>query len=193
MFKVGITGGIGSGKSIVCQVFHSLGIPVFDADREAKKLMTTDQRLIAQIIGLLGEGAYVNNQLNRTYIADKVFDNAQLLQSLNAIVHPAVSTYAQQWLEMQTTPYAIKEAALFFESNANSAMDMMIGVFADEELRIQRVMKRDSINEATVRQRMKHQMNEQEKMKRCDSVIINDDKTSILQQVLAIHKEILNK
>ncbi len=191
MFKVGITGGIGSGKSMVCQVFQALGIPVFDADKAAKFLMTNDASLVASIKELLGNDAYKNEQLNRSFIASKVFSNPSLLQALNKLVHPAVFEHSKQWLEAQTAQYVIKEAALFFESNSFKEMDFIIGVFAPENLRIQRAMQRDGLSEAAILERMNNQMDEKEKMKRCDQVIVNENETSVLSQVLSVHKELI--
>lgn len=191
MFKVGITGGIGSGKSMVCQVFQALGIPVFDADKAAKFLMNKDASLVASIKELLGNDAYKNEQLNRSFIASKVFSNPSLLQALNKLVHPAVFEHSKQWLEAQTAQYVIKEAALFFESNSFKEMDFIIGVFAPENLRIQRAMQRDGLSEAAILERMNNQMDEKEKMKRCDQVIVNENETSVLSQVLSVHKELI--
>lgn len=191
MFKVGITGGIGSGKSMVCQVFQALGIPVFDADKAAKFLMTNDASLVMSIKELLGNDAYENEQLNRSFIASKVFSNPSLLQALNKLVHPAVFEHSKQWLEAQTAQYVIKEAALFFESNSFKEMDFIIGVFAPENLRIQRATQRDGLSEAAILERMNNQMDEKEKMKRCDQVIVNENETSVLSQVLSVHKELI--
>lgn len=191
MFKVGITGGIGSGKSMVCQVFQALGIPVFDADKAAKFLMNKDASLVASIKEILGNDAYKNEQLNRSFIASKVFSNPSLLQALNKLVHPAVFEHSKQWLEAQTAQYVIKEAALFFESNSFKEMDFIIGVFAPENLRIQRAMQRDGLSEAAILERMNNQMDEKEKMKRCDQVIVNENETSVLSQVLSVHKELI--
>ena len=191
MFKVGITGGIGSGKSMVCQVFQALGIPVFDADKAAKFLMNKDASLVASIKELLGNDAYKNEQLNRSFIASKVFSNPSLLQALNKLVHPAVFEHSKQWLEAQTAQYVIKEAALFFESNSFKEMDFIIGVFAPENLRIQRAMQRDGLSEVAILERMNNQMDEKEKMKRCDQVIVNENETSVLSQVLSVHKELI--
>lgn len=191
MYQVGITGGIGSGKSMVCQVFQALGIPVFDADKEAKMLMESDVLLIAAIKKLLGEDAYCKGKLNREYIAASVFDNPALLQSLNQLVHPAVTQYGKQWIAHQHATYVVKEAALFFESGSHQEMNLMIGVSAPENLRIQRAMKRAGATETDIKKRMAQQLNEEEKMSRCHKVIVNDNKSSVLQQVMQIHKEIL--
>jgi dephospho-CoA kinase len=193
MLKVGITGGIGSGKSVVCQVFQTLGIPVFNADEAGRKLMETDAALIANIKKLLGDDSYNGNKPNREKIASIVFSDKDKLQQLNALVHPAVLQYGTEWMIKQTTPYAIKEAAIFFESGSYKEMDIMIGVYAPEEVRIQRALQRGNITEADIKQRIANQMNEDEKMKRCDYVITNDGNTAIIPQVMKLHKTLLAK
>jgi dephospho-CoA kinase len=193
MLKVGITGGIGSGKSTVCQVFKTLGIPILHADDTARYLMTNDETLIAKIRQLLGDSVYINNKLNRTQIASIVFKQPEMLEQLNAIVHPAVKLYSEKWMSNQATPYAIKEAAIFFESGTNTDMDVMIGVYASLNIRIHRVVERDAVTHEQVLERISQQMDEDEKMKRCDYVINNDDKQAIIPQVLALHKILLER
>lgn len=191
MLKVGITGGIGSGKTTVCQVFQTLGIPVLYADDVAKKLMNTDPKLRTKIIDIFGVQAYECDKLNRAFIASVVFENKEKLTALNAAVHPVVISYGQYWIESQTSPYAIKEAALFFESGSNKEMDLMIGVSAPLSLRIQRSMQRDNVSVEKVAARVAQQMDDEQKMKLCDYVIINDDSQSVIEQVLEIHKVLL--
>lgn len=191
MLKVGITGGIGSGKSTVCQVFETLGIPVLYADTLAKQLMAQDLTLQAAIIQLLGTEAYIDKQLNKSYIANIVFHDKNKLAQLNAITHPAVIAYGEDWMKCQKTAYVLKEAALFFESGSNKNMDVMIGVAAPLHLRIERTMHRDAISKEAVMERISKQMDDEAKMKLCDYVIINDDKVSIIDQVLAIHHKLL--
>lgn len=191
MLKVGLTGGIGSGKSTVAAIFETLGIPVYYADKEAKRLMAEDEGLKQSIKNLLGEESYHNGILNREYIAAIVFNNPEKLQQLNQIIHPLTVADSLKWLSKQTTPYAIKEAALIFESNSESHLDVIIGVTSPESLRIKRVMERDGIDEAAVRQRMSRQMSELDKIKRCDFVITNDELFLLTPQVLLIHKTLL--
>lgn len=193
MLRVGITGGIGSGKSLVCDVFRVFGVPVSNADDNARYLMEHDTTLIAGIKNLFGEAAYQNDTLNRAYLAQHVFSQPEKLAQLNALVHPAAIAFGNQWFQRQTAPYAIKEAAIFFESNTHTEMDVMIGVWAPEALRMARVLKRNATTEAAVRARMAQQMPEEEKMRRCDFVITNDDKTAVLPQVLALHQQLLEK
>ena len=191
MLKVGITGGIGSGKTMVCQVFETLGIPVFYADRAGKYLMENDAALIGSIKELFGEDIYDAGRLNREKIATQVFKSPQLLQALNEIVHPAVIRYGTMWMESWKTAYVMKEAAIFFESGSYKKMDVMVGVYAPEKLRILRVMERDHVSQEKIFERMSFQMDEEEKMKRCDHVITNDDVQAVIPQVLKLHEELI--
>ncbi len=193
MIKVGITGGIGSGKSTVCKIFETLGIPIYVADHAARELMNQDEALQKAIIDLLGKDSYQNGRVNNRYIAEKVFKDPALLEQLNAIVHPATIAHAAQWMSAQTTPYAIKEAALIFESGSQSELDLVIGVYAPKALRIQRVMHRDGIEREAVLRRMRNQLDENLKMKLCDRVIVNDDQTPLIPQVMALHEELIVK
>ena len=191
MLKVGITGGIGSGKSTVCQVFETLGIPVFYADIAARSVTETVPQVVEQVKQLFGADIYVNNKLDRQRVASLVFADKELLQKLNSIIHPATIAYGKQWLESQSTPYAIKEAAIFFESGSNKDMDVMIGVYAPVDVRIQRIIERDGSTREKVLDRMSTQMNEDEKMKLCDHIITNDGTVAIIPQVLALHEVLL--
>lgn len=188
MLKVGVTGGIGSGKSVVCRVFHTLGIPVLNADEVAAHLLETDNVIKQQVIALLGTGSYKNDLPDRAFIGGLVFNDPAKLQALNAIIHPATIARGKQWMQEQTGPYAIKEAAIFFESGTNLDMDIMVGVFAPVELRISRALSRSGSTREDILNRMTQQMDEDEKMKRCDYVIINDGMQAILPQVLNLHK-----
>ena len=190
MLKVGITGGIGSGKSVVCQVFTALGIPVFNADDTARFLMENDAALMQSIRDLLGNEAYKQGKLDRAKVSAIVFKEPEKLQQLNALVHPATISYSQQWFEKQQAPYVIKEAAIFFESGSYKDMDVMVEVFAPQELRIRRAMKRSELTRAKVLAIIAQQMDEDEKRKRCDYVIINDDVTAVLPQVLKLHEHL---
>lgn len=193
MLKVGITGGIGSGKSLVCRVFTTLGIPVFDADAAAKYIMEHDATVIAAVKNLLGNDVYVNSQPDRQKIASLVFGKPALLQQLNQIIHPAVLTYGGEWMNKQTSPYTIKEAAIFFESGSYKQMDMMVGVYAPKDIRLQRALQRDGATEEKTLQRIANQMDEDEKMSRCDYVINNFGSHAIIPQVLALHRVFLEK
>ncbi len=188
MMRIGLTGGIGSGKSTVARIFEVLGIPVYYADEAAKKLMAEDEELKQQIIAAFGAGSYTDGRLNRGHLSSIVFNNPEQLALLNSIVHPVTIQDAQKWMEQQTSPYTIKEAALIFESGSQKNLDKVIGVHAPEELRIKRIMQRDKITEDGIRLRMQNQMNEEDKMKLCDFVIWNDEKHVLVEQVLEIDK-----
>jgi dephospho-CoA kinase len=187
---IGLTGGIGSGKSTVAKIFAQLGIPVLDADATAKAIMNEDRSVETKLIELFGEDAYKENQLNRPYIAQLVFEDAFKLQQLNAIIHPITIQYAKDWASKQSAPYVIKEAALFFESGSSEGVEKIIGVTAPKHIRIQRVMQRDQITREDVIKRMEHQLEDSLKMKLCDWVIQNDDMHLLIPQILAIHQEI---
>ncbi len=193
MLKVGITGGIGSGKSVVCKVFETLGIPVFNADNAARYLMENDEQLVASISSLLGNEVYNNNLLDRARVSDIIFRQPEKLQQLNALVHPATINYAAEWVARQQAPYIIKEAAIFFESGSYKEMDIIVGVYAPLELRIARTMARGGQTREKVLDIISKQMNEEEKMGRCDHVITNDDVTAITPQVLQLNEFFLKK
>ncbi|MFM6926110.1 MAG: dephospho-CoA kinase [Ferruginibacter sp.] len=191
MLKIGITGGIGSGKSTVAKVFEVLGIPVYYADDAAKRLMNEDEELKHKIQLQFGNEMYVNGQLDRKRLAEIVFASPGKLAQLNALVHPATLLDAERWMQKKATPYAIKEAALIFESGAHVHLDHVIGVTAPAPLRIQRTMHRDGITREAVMARMDKQMDESIKMKLCDFVIKNDEQQMLLPQVLELHKKLL--
>ncbi len=192
MKKVGITGGIGSGKTLVCRVFETLGVPVFYADTEAKKVMTTDLILMDEIKQLFGEESYDNEgRLNRHYLASIVFENEAKLVQLNKLVHPAVFRAFDQWLTETPpgVPYVLKEAALLFESGSYLQCDFNLLVTAPEDVRISRVRKRDGFSEEQVRARMAKQWKEEEKEKLANGFIRNVEGQSIIRQVLYFHEQ----
>jgi len=192
MIKVGLTGGIGSGKSFVAKLFEALNIPVYSADKEAKRLMWRDGKLKHDIKNLLGVEAYHSNgRLNRQFIASKVFENKTLLTKLNALVHPAVREDLNYWFSQQVSPYAIQEAALIFETGKSEFFDKIITVVADKELRISRTMKRDKCTRQSVLSRMKNQMPQDQKAERSDYIIDNNGSKSLIQQVYAIHRQLV--
>jgi dephospho-CoA kinase len=195
MLKVGITGGIGSGKSVVSSLFEVFGVPVYYADTEAKQLMQTDAALREKIILHFGAQAYQHDQLNRAYLAAQVFGNAEKTQLLNSLVHPVVIAHAEHWMRQHEAsgkfPYVLKEAALFFESGSAAGLDYIIGVSAPQPLRIQRVMHRDGVGRQEVLTRMSRQIDENLKMKLCDFVLYNDEQQLLIPQVLALHEKIL--
>ena len=193
MLKIGITGGIGSGKSTVAKLFEVLGIPVYYADDAAKQLMNENEVLKQQVQKEFGNEAYTNGKLNRKYIADIVFTNPEKLELLNSIVHPATLKDAEEWMNKQTTPYTIKEAALIFESGAQEQLDYVIGVYAPTPLRIQRTMQRDNISREEVIARMNKQIDETIKMRLCDFVITNDEQELLIPQVLTLHQNLIKQ
>lgn len=191
MLKIGLTGGLGSGKTTVSKIFASLGIPVFYADDIAKKIMNEDEVVKQEIINLFGKEAY-NEKLNRKHVAEVVFKNAFKLEQLNALIHPLTIAAANKWMEEQTAAYTIKEAALMFEAGASANLDYIIGVYAPQHLRINRVMKRSHFTREQVLERMNNQIDETIKMKLCDFIIINDEQQAILPQILHLHKKFLS-
>lgn len=191
---VGITGGIGAGKSTVARIFKTLGIPVYDADSRAKWLMNNDRELKEGIVSLFGTEAYDHQQINRTHIARLAFSDQSLLSSLNALVHPAVAKDFDHWAGKQATPYVLKEAALLFESGSYQSLSAIITVTADESLRMRRVLKRDAHRtEQDVKKMMAAQWAEDKKAARSQYIITNDETTAVIPQVLKIHEQLLGK
>jgi dephospho-CoA kinase len=197
VLRVGITGGIGSGKTTVCRIFNeALGIPIFYADIWAKKLLNFDPVLRKSIIDLFGAEAYTSNgEYNRAYVAKIAFSDSDKLSALNALVHPAVEAESLEWHKHQAElgcPYTLKEAALIVESGGHKHLDFLIAVTAPEDLRIQRVMERDHISEAQVLARIQGQLPESEKLKLADFIIVNDGLQLLLPQVWDVHQSLLN-
>ena len=193
MLRIGITGGIGSGKSTVAGIFSVLGIPVYNADNASKRLMAEDENLKKNIISSFGESSYVNGTLNRKYLAAQVFNDSKKLILLNSLVHPATISDARQWMDQQKSVYVIKEAALIFESGSEKYLDYVIGVQSPSELRIERAMKRDNVTREEIEARMKLQMDEDEKMKRCNFIIVNDEQQMLIPQVNSLHEKFLQE
>ena len=200
MYRVGLTGGIGSGKSTVAAIFEVLGIPVSNADKEAKRVMNEDPELREAIIRHFGAEAYMDSDggsgggvLNRKYLAAQVFTDPARLELLNSLVHPATIRDGQKWMRSlgDRFPYAIREAAIIFETSAAAHLDFIIGVYAPATLRIHRTMQRDKITREEVLQRMTNQIDEKIKMRLCDAVITNDDQHAVLPQVLELHRRLV--
>lgn len=191
MLKVGLTGGIGSGKTTVAKIFAALGIPIYHADSRAKELMETEPKLIEQIKLNFSEKAYLNGKLNRSFLSEMVFQDKEKLTILNRIVHPFTIADGKEWMNKQTTAYAIKEAALIFESGSQGEYDFIIGVHAPQSMRVLRTMQRDKVERERIIERMDQQLEESLKMKLCDVVIENDEKQMLIPQVLAIHQKLL--
>ena len=193
MYRVGLTGGIGSGKSTVARILETLGIPVYYADDTAKTIMNTDAGLRQQIIQHFGEASYAEGQLQRKYLADIVFNEPEKLALLNSLIHPVTIRHSEQWFRRQSAPYAVREAALLFESGASENLEFIIGVYAPKQLRMQRVIKRDGLTTEEIQKRMNRQINEEMKMKLCDAVIRNDEQQLMIPQVMEIHQLLLEK
>ncbi len=188
MKKIGITGGIGSGKTYISNIFKSLGIPLFNSDIEAKILMNSSKKLISQIKKEFGEDIYTNENFNKEKLSSIVFSNSDKLQKLNSLVHPIVKEEFNNWCKKQTSPYVIKEAAILFESKSHLGLDAVICVSAPLELRIKRLFKRDNSSEMEIKKRIDNQISQDEKAKLSDYIIVNDEKELLLPQIIKLHK-----
>ncbi|MEQ8324306.1 MAG: dephospho-CoA kinase [Vicingaceae bacterium] len=191
MLNIGLTGGIGSGKSTIASIFKDLHIPVYQADQRAKELMQEDKSLIRGIISEFGPESYVDGKLNRRHLASIVFQNQVKLSQLNALVHPAVKMDYKTWANKQDAPYNIREAAILFESGSDKDCDYVIFVKAEESVRIERVMQRDGVDKLAVLARMKNQWDEGRKEKLADFVIRNNDNDDLVAQVGELHRKLL--
>ncbi|WP_282111763.1 dephospho-CoA kinase [Maribacter stanieri] len=188
---IGLTGGIGSGKSTVANMFKELGVPVYNSDERAKYLMNTSLDIKSQLIKLLGEEAYKGDKLNRSFIAEKVFSNTNLLAELNGIVHPIVRNDFIDWTKKQDYSYVIQETALLFENKAQDLYDSIILVTAPKETRIIRVVDRDKSSREQVIARMKNQLDDKTKLNLSNYVIENIDLERTSSNVLQVHASIL--
>ncbi|MEO6327377.1 MAG: dephospho-CoA kinase [Ginsengibacter sp.] len=191
MLRIGLTGGIGSGKSTVAGIFEVLGIPVYYADVAAKKLMNESEVLKAALQKEFGKDIYSNGRLDRKLLGEKVFNDKKKLDLLNSIVHPVTIEDAEKWISQQTSPYIIKEAALLFESGSNKYLDFIIGVSAPLQLRIERTIARGEITYEQVTARMNKQMDEETKLSLCDYIITNDEQQLLLPQALKLHQQFM--
>ena len=193
MLKVGITGGMGSGKSTVCKIFETLGIPVYYADDRAKHLMLIDPNLKIKIISIFGPDAYQkDHKLNRKHISNIAFNTPEKLKKLNKAVHPVVKRDSELWHEAQKNgAYTLKEAALLFESGSYKDLDKIITVVTPLEVRIERLLKRDKTSREAILNRIKNQLSDEEKMAKSDFIIYNDEKKGLINQVLTIHNELI--
>ena len=194
MLKVGITGGIGAGKTLITGIFQSLGIPVYDSDSEAKKILS-DEQVKSKLQNYFGEKIFDKNQnIDKKKIAEIVFNDPESLKYINLLIHPLVREHFKTWYQTQNSnPYIIFEAAILFESGFNKDVDKTITIYAPEEVRISRIKKRDGMSEQEVLQRMKNQMKDEEIIKLSDFIIYNDGEHFVIPQVLKIHKEIIGQ
>jgi dephospho-CoA kinase len=190
--KLGVTGGIGSGKSSVCKVFRLLGVPVFSADEEAGMIMDNDKGLIMRINSLAGRDLYSGGHLDRKAFAELVFNDRKMLERVNSLVHPVVFEHFNNWVEKQTSPYAIMEAAILIESGALKIVDKIAVVVAPVEERIARVMQRNTLSRQQVLDRIKNQTDDETRLKWADYVIANSETDFIIPSILAIHKELID-
>lgn len=193
MLKVGITGGIGSGKTTVCKIFEVLGVPIYYADDRAKEIVNSDRNVISEVKNLFGDDIYLTDgKLNRKRVADIVFNFPELLEKYNSIIHPVVIEDAKKWMRKnQQHDYVIKEAALLFEANTYKDLDYIICVTASIPVRIQRIKLRDNISEEQILARIKNQMPEEEKIRRCDFVIYNNGDAPLIPQVMKINEKLI--
>jgi dephospho-CoA kinase len=195
MLSVGVTGNIGSGKSTVCSIFRGLGVPIYEADLAVKQLYQEQAGLRASLVALLGEGVYrASGEFDAGFVRTRVFGDDDLRGRLNAIVHPVVFEDFAQWKAVRAQeghPYVIKEAAILFESGANETVDVVVGVVAPMEIRKQRVLSRDGMSEEDFARRVAAQWPQERWMERCDFLVHNDGETSIIEQVLVIHRQLL--
>jgi dephospho-CoA kinase len=194
MLKVGLTGGIGSGKTVVANIFRQLGVPVYDADAEARTLTKSNQKIKNEIKKYFGSEVFLKDgSLDREKLASLVFSDSEKLEQLNSIIHPFVREHFNNWLrQYDGSKYVIKEAAILFESGSNKGLDKIISVAAPDNTRVRRVMERDNITEERVRTIMQNQLSEAERIKRSDYIISNDDHTLLIPQVLELHQLFLN-
>lgn len=190
MVIVGITGGIGSGKSVISKLLMAMGYPVYDSDVEAKKIMQTDLSVIKELQLEFGENTYINNQLNKQHLAGEVFGNPERLRALNAIVHPAVKRDFQAWAKHQSNSVVFLETAILFESGFNSETNKVILVTAPLDIRIERVVRRDQCTQEQVMQRITQQWTEEAKALKSDFIIVNDGQHSLIKQTEKIISEL---
>lgn len=193
--RVGITGGIGSGKTLISNIFSHLGIPVFFSDPEAARIMATDKNIIRKISATFGKTVFdTYGQIDRKKFASVVFNDKEKLKDLNSIIHPAVRLLFNRWVQrQQEVPFVIQESAILFETGLYKKLDFTILITAPEKIRIARVMKRDRITKKQVLKRMENQWTDPIKLKMADTVITNDEKKMILPQVLKIHQELFSR
>lgn len=192
MFKLGVTGGIGSGKTSVCRVFEVLNIPVFSADRVASEIMETDNSIIDGINTIAGRNLYLNGKLDRPALSKLIFNDRERLGKVNSLVHPAVFRAFTHWVSLQTSPYVIMEAAILFESGASRLVDKIATIVAPEEERINRIIQRSLLSREQIAERMRNQVDDAERAKHSDFIINNSENDMIIPVIIKIHSEIIN-
>lgn len=193
MIRVGVTGGIGSGKSVVCKVFKQLGVLVYDADFEAKRILVENQSVISQIKKTFGDDVYLsNNKIDKKKLASLIFTDKKALEKINSIVHPAVFKDFENWSKLQQNQkYVIIESALLFETNYYKQLNKIISVLSPLELRIERILKRDNTTKQDILNRINSQSSDEKKSKQSDFIIKNDDENLLIPQILKIHKQLI--
>lgn len=189
--KIGLTGGMGSGKSTVAKMFEILGVPVYSADAATKRLYHTNEDLIQKLKEHFGDDIYNQSELDRAKLAKMIFTNPENLDWLNNLVHPLTAADARRWMDLQSTPYVVKESALLFEAGAADGLDLIIGVYTPQHRRIRRVMERDHLKREEVLERMNRQIAEEIKMKLCDVVLLNDEQDLLVPRIIALHQKLL--
>ena len=191
MYRVGVTGGIGSGKSVVCRMLGILGVPVFEADAEGRRLLAEDKAVQQEVVEQFGEGILVDGRIDRARLAEQVFHDPKALSRLNGIIHPRVRSGFNAWAEGQSATYVVIEAALLVGTEGASQVDHLVVVSAPEEIRIRRVVQRDGVSAEAVKARMRNQVSEAERVEAADTVLHNDDEQMLIPQVLALHQMLL--
>ena len=189
--KLGVTGGIGSGKTSVCRVFRTLGIPVFSADQKAREIMDNDEGIARKLNLIAGKDLFMPGSLDRMELAKLIFNDKNLLEKVNALVHPAIFDLFRSWAQVQTGPYVIMEAAILFESGGSKLVDRTATVVAPEEERVNRVIRRNSLSREQVMARMRNQLDDETRIKLSDYVIYNSETDMIIPAILKIHNDIL--
>jgi dephospho-CoA kinase len=189
--KLGITGGIGSGKTTICKVFAVLGIPVFSADDEAKRIQDNDRNLQIKINTIAGKDLFPDGKLDRTELARLIFSNKELLEKVNSLIHPAVFRSFREWEKKQNSPYSIMEAAILFESGAFKMMDRIVAVVTPMEERIERLLSGNKFSREQIIERIKNQIDDESRIKKSDFIIFNSENDMIIPSVLGIHGEML--
>lgn len=188
MYKIGVTGGIGSGKSTVCELLRDRGVAVYDSDSRAKQLMAESEALREQLIAAFGAECYNAEGLNRAFLASKVFGNEEALQQLNSIVHPAVRADFQTWAELQSSPYVVLESAILFEAGFETEVDATLAVMAPMPMRLERTMARDGVDKESVMRRMEHQLSDDELHRRASRTIVNINREYLEGDIEQLHK-----